>query len=220
MTSPPISCESSVFLVGRRLTVNRCPYLATSFGRAAGRAGVETSRANRSRAAAVPAYASCIAGDRRRRRHRAINHTTSAARMTMASTHRTAVRYRSMLLPRTRRPPSRPQPLHSGSSSVGSSPPAPMVARWVPVREAGPSGLGLSEWALRVSNLRPSPRKGEEEVLVRGWSREVGCHRSAFVYLGVLLSRYAKCYAGSPLAPACPSTPILAIRGRFHKDRA
>ena len=40
-------------------------------------------------------------------------------------------------------------------------------------------------------NPRPSPCKGEEEVLVRGLSRDFGCHRSASVYLGVTPSCYA-----------------------------
>ena len=51
--------------------------------------------------------------------------------------------------------------------------------------------LQVSRWALRGSNPQPSPCKGEEEVLVRGLSRDFGCHRSALVYLGVTLSCYA-----------------------------
>ena len=37
--------------------------------------------------------------------------------------------------------------------------------------------IGLSRWALRGSNPRPSPCKGEEEVLVRGLSCGFACHR-------------------------------------------
>ena len=75
-------------------------------------------------------------------------------------------------------------------------------------------------WALRVSNPRPSPCKGEEEVLVRGLSRDFACHRSALVYLGVLLSCYAKCYAESVLLPtrgggaAAPSVPTNMLLTR------
>jgi hypothetical protein len=53
------------------------------------------------------------------------------------------------------------------------------------------------QWALRVSNPRPSPCKGEEELLVRGLSRHFACHRSALVYHRVTLSCYAKCYAST-----------------------
>jgi hypothetical protein len=53
-------------------------------------------------------------------------------------------------------------------------------------------------WALRVSNPRPSPCKGEQNLQVRGLSRHFACHGSALVYLGVTLSCYAKCYAVCP----------------------
>ena len=50
---------------------------------------------------------------------------------------------------------------------------------------------GISRWALRVSNPRPSPCKGEANLQVSALSRCFACHSSALVYLGVLPSCYA-----------------------------
>ena len=47
------------------------------------------------------------------------------------------------------------------------------------------------QWALRVSNPRPSPCKGEEEVLVSGLTCGFGCRLSACEYVGVHLRCYA-----------------------------
>ena len=67
-------------------------------------------------------------------------------------------------------------------------------AQVMPLRRASPKH-DISSWALRVSNPRPSPCKGEEDPQVRSLSRANACHRSAFLYLGVLPSCYARCYA-------------------------
>ena len=52
--------------------------------------------------------------------------------------------------------------------------------------------LGLSLWALRVSNPRPSPCKGEKDAQVRALTCPNGVHWSTAEYLGVLPA----CYAG------------------------
>ena len=52
-------------------------------------------------------------------------------------------------------------------------------------------------WALRVSNPRPSPCKGEEEVLVRGLTCGFGCRLSTSEYVRCHLSCYADVMRGA-----------------------
>ena len=66
-------------------------------------------------------------------------------------------------------------------------------------------------WALRVSNPRPSPCKGEEEVLVRGLSRTNECHKRPSQSLGVEPARYAD------VVP--PASPDLSAPRPIHLVR-
>jgi hypothetical protein len=65
---------------------------------------------------------------------------------------------------------------------------------------------------------RPSPCKGEAKVLVGGLSSAFVCHRSALVYLGVLPSCYARCYAipGQENAPRVPIETQAQSRTRVE----
>ncbi len=83
--------------------------------------------------------------------------------------------------------PSGRERLQLGVQGASSSPKSPEDPTW-----QGPTGRAASSivvnppaWALRVSNPRPSPCKGEPNALVRGLSSENGVPVGPSRYLGV-----------------------------------